>query len=251
MLKEERYDKILELLETNQYLSAQKLSKLLFVSLPTIRRDLAELQRRELIIRNHGGAKKYRDEHGVIPIDFRKTVNLKEKKDLCSVASSLINDGDVIFLDASTTILQMADFIEPKSTISIVTNSIPLSLLLHKKGIKTYCTGGELQQNSMCYAGSFAQDFITNFNFDKMFFSSRGVNDNGVITDTSLPETLLRKAVLKQTKESIFLCDSSKFSLSADYNLTELNNVSAIITNSKDIYSFVSSKFRGTIHQVK
>jgi DeoR/GlpR family transcriptional regulator of sugar metabolism len=75
MLKEERYDKILAILEEEQYISAAKLSKMLYVSLPTIRRDLAELGRRNQIIRSHGGAKKIHAEHTVAPLNFRKTVN--------------------------------------------------------------------------------------------------------------------------------------------------------------------------------
>ena len=57
MLKEERYDKIIEILEEEKYISVQELSKRLYVSLPTIRRDLTELQKRKLIIRSHAGAK--------------------------------------------------------------------------------------------------------------------------------------------------------------------------------------------------
>jgi len=72
MLKEERYDKILEILEEENYISAQTLSEKLFVSLPTIRRDLAHLHRRNLIIRSHGGAKKINSEHILMPLSFRK-----------------------------------------------------------------------------------------------------------------------------------------------------------------------------------
>lgn len=169
MLKDERYDKILEILEKDTYISAQKLSKMLNVSLPTIRRDLSELQRRELILRNHGGAKRLNTDHSVMPIDFRKTVNHKEKRQLCQAAANLIKDDDIIFLDSSTTVLQMADFIPQKSSIIVVTNSILLSTLLARRSITTFCTGGELQQNSMCYAGSFSEDFIKRFNFDKVF----------------------------------------------------------------------------------
>lgn len=243
MLKEERHDKILEILERDTYISAQKLSQLLYVSLPTIRRDLAELKQRELIIRSHGGAKRLNSEHSVEPIDFRKTVNHNIKRRLCQAAVTLIKDDDLIFLDASTTVLQMADFIPQKSSITVVTNSILLSTLLPKQGIRTFCTGGELQQNSMCYAGSFAEDFIKKFNFNKMFFSSHGVNDKQDIIDTSMSETLLRQVALNQSKKSVFLCDSSKFSLSASYNLTNLENVDYIITDRFDTENILDSNF--------
>ena len=114
MLKEERYDKILEILEKETYASAQKLSTMLYTSLPTIRRDLSELQKRGLIIRSHGGARKGNTERNVLPIDFRKTVNYSTKRELCKIASNLINNDDIIFIDASTTSFQIADFISDK-----------------------------------------------------------------------------------------------------------------------------------------
>ena len=102
MLKEERYEKILELLEGEQYLSAQALSQRLFVSLPTIRRDLSELQTRNQITRSHGGAKKTHSENIVAPLDFRKTVNASAKRALCAKAAELVQDNQIIFIDAST-----------------------------------------------------------------------------------------------------------------------------------------------------
>ena len=104
MLKEERYERILELLEGNQYLSAQQLSRQLFVSLPTIRRDLAELQQRKQVVRSHGGAKKVQGEHTVAPLNFRRTVNALSKRALCRAAAELVQDNEIIFIDSSTTI---------------------------------------------------------------------------------------------------------------------------------------------------
>ncbi len=242
MFKEERYNQILELLEKETYMSVEMLSKRLFVSLPTVRRDLAELQRRKLILRSHGGAKKLNDESSVTPLDFRKTVHYKEKRLLCQAAARFIQDNDILFLDASTTVLQMADFIVPQSAVTVVTNSILLSTLLSKKGIKVFCTGGEAQQNSMCYAGSFAESFVRSFNFDKVFFSSHGISPAHMIVDTSLQETLLRRAVLEQSKQSFFLCDTSKFFLSAAYNLAAISDIDYMITDDEGAASITCKK---------
>ncbi len=231
MLKDERYDKILEILEEETYTSAASLSKRLFVSLPTIRRDLSELQRKNLIIRSHGGAKKINSEHTVMPVDFRKTLNYSIKRKLCSEAAKLIKDNDIIFIDASTTAVHIAEYISTKKTVTVITNSIPLSLNLSKKGIKTFSTGGEIQEKSLGYAGSYAEDFVKNFNIDIMFFSSYGINNQGNIVDASLPETTLRKVVAKQSNKTVFLCDSSKFYMSAPYNVMSVEDVDCVITD--------------------
>ena len=235
MLKEERYERILELLEGEQYLSAQALSQRLFVSLPTIRRDLSELQMRKQIIRSHGGAKKTHSENIVAPLDFRKTVNASEKRALCSKAAELVQDNDIIFIDASTTTLQMAHFLGEKKNIIVLTNGIALATLLAKKGIKTYCTGGEIFENSMAHFGSFAEDFIRRFNIDILFFSCHGVNENGMLTDPSLPETQIRRVAIGQAKKTVFLCDKTKFNLSTPYNLVSIQSLDCIITDAQDI----------------
>ena len=238
MLKEERYDRILSILEKEQYISASKLSEMLYVSLPTIRRDLAELGRRNQIIRSHGGAKVIQQEHVVAPLDFRKTVNAVEKRALCRRAASMVQDYDIIFIDASTTTLQMADFLSEKKGIIVITNGIPLATQLIQKGIKTYCTGGEIFENSLAHFGSFAEEFIQRFNIDILFFSCHGVNEKGMLTDPSLPETQIRKVAINQSKKTVFLCDETKFSRSTPYNLVPVQTVDYIITNSATVKQY-------------
>lgn len=235
MLKEERQEKILQILEEENYITAVKLAKTLYASLPTIRRDLNELARKELIIRNHGGAKKIDSGKIVMPFEFRKTINYKEKRKLCERACSLIKDNSLIFIDGSTTTLQMTEYISASRQITVVTNSILVSTILTKKGVKNYLTGGEPQQNSMCYAGNFAENFIRQFNFNFAFFSCHGIDKNFNIVDTSLAETSLRRTLLTQTDKSVFLCDSSKFGATAPYNLTNLTELSLVITDKTDL----------------
>ena len=240
MIKEERYDKILALLEEEQYISAQRLSQQLFVSLPTIRRDLTELQRRNQIVRSHGGAKKIQGEHTVAPLNFRRTVNALSKRALCRAAAELVQDNDIIFIDSSTTTLQMADFLSEKKGISVITNGITLASALAQKGIKTYCTGGEIFENSLAHFGSFAEDFIQRFNIDTLFFSCHGVNQKGMLTDPSLPETQIRKVAIAQSRKTVFLCDETKFSLSTPYNLVSIDTLDCIITDTEKVYDYLS-----------
>ena len=247
MLKEERYDQILALLEQEQYISAQKLSQQLFVSLPTIRRDLAELQRRNQIVRSHGGAKKVQGEHTVAPLNFRRTVNAAPKRALCRAAAELVAEGDIIFIDSSTTTLQMADFLGEKKGITVITNGIPLATTLVKKGIKTYCTGGEIFENSLAHFGSFAEDFIRRFNIDTLFFSCHGVNEKGMLTDPSLPENQIRKVAIGQSKKTVFLCDETKFSLSTPYNLVSIDTLDCVITDTEKVYQYISGNSSGII----
>lgn len=242
MLKEERYDKILEILEEETYTHAQALSERLYVSMPTIRRDLSELSRRNLIVRSHGGAKKISTEHIVTPLNFRKSQNHAEKKRISKKASELIRDGDIIFIDASTTALHMGDFLDGKSKLTVITNGIPISIALAERGIKTYCTGGEIQKSSLGYAGSFAQLLVKSFNYDICFFSCCALSADGKISDTSLEENMIRSAAAQNSKKTVFLCDSSKHTLSAPYNLMDINEVDYIISDAGEVPGLNDSK---------
>lgn len=231
MLTDERYEKILKILDTEKYISSKELAKRLFVSMPTVRRDLAHLEASKQIVRSHGGARKVNDEYTVLPLGFRETVNHAEKRQLCEAAAKLIKDDSIIFLDGSTTVLQLAEFISPKQNVTVITNGIPILTVLTRRGIKTYSTGGELIESSMAYAGGFTEEFIRKFNIDTCFFSSHGVDKNGIIVDTSLPETQLRGALISQSVKSVFLCDKTKFDVTAPYNLMPVRDVDFVVTN--------------------
>lgn len=247
MLKDERYDKILSLLEEGQYISATALSKKLYVSLPTVRRDLAELQRKNLIVRSHGGAKRIHSEHVVAPLRYRQTVNANEKRMLCKEAAAMVRDNEIIFIDASTTTLQMADFLGEKKQITVITNGIPLATMLVQRGIKTYCTGGEIFENSLAHFGSFAEDFIRRFNIDTFFFSCHGISEKGMLTDPSLPETQIRRVAISQSKKRVFLCDETKFSRSTPYNLVPIHTVDCVITNTDTVYRYFQGEDRDKV----
>ncbi len=234
MLKEERYEEILNILEEEKYSTAAELARRLYVSLPTIRRDLAHLQQQNRIVRSHGGAKKIQSEQTVAPLDFRKALHSAAKRGICRAAAEWVRDGDTVFIDASTTALHLAGFLAGKKAISVVTNGLPQALLLREKGIHTYCTGGEMQESSQCCTGDFARDCIRHFNFDVMLFSSYGLRADGMIVDPSVPETALRQAVMAQSKKTVFLCDKTKFFLSAPCNVASLSAVDGLITDATE-----------------
>lgn len=247
MIKQERYDKILELINEKEYMSANELAKKLYVSMPTIRRDLAELHQKQLILRSHGGAKKIDIDHKVTPLDFRRSQNSTEKRRICEKAASLIKDNSIIFIDASTTAMQLVDFIGSRKSLTVITNGIPLASQLKNININAFCTGGEIENNSLALTGILACDFIRSFNIDLCFFSSYGVNNDGQIVDTSMNETMLRRTAIRHAKKSVFLCDSTKFGVSAPYNLTQLDEIDVVVTPFTDIDLFFGYNYKTTV----
>ena len=97
--------------------------------------------------------------------------------------------------------------------------------------MKSYSTGGLLLENSIAFVGSGAENFIRNFNADIFFFSSRGLSEDGVISDSSVDEANLRRVMMEHSKKRIFLCTSDKMGKRYMYNLCTLSDVDVIISD--------------------
>lgn len=228
----ERQEQILELLEQQKSISVTKLAKLLYVSQPTVRRDLSVLEQQGKVQRTHGGVVLRRSSDAEIPLMFREDQNHAAKRIIAKKASQLIHDGDVIFLDASSTASYLIPYLEKCKDIIVVTNSPKTSIRLGERKIKNYCTGGLLLMHSFAYVGSEAERFMESINADLFFFSSRGYTENGAITDSSEQEVAMKKAMLRSAQRSYYLCDSSKKGQKFAFNICSVKDIAGIIDES-------------------
>ena len=232
-MKNNRQQQILELLKQEQYLSVNELSQRLFFSKPTVRRDLAELEKSGLVFRSHGGVSLKSSPNSDAAFDLRNTLHTRQKAEIARKAAAMIEDGDVVFLDASTTALHMAKHLSDKHYITVITNSIQLPALLRGSNIPIYSTGGRLIPNSLAFGGPVAEQSIQHFHIDKFFFSSCALTEDGQILDFSEEETMLRKVLLKHADLSIFLCDSSKLGKNAVFHVANLSDVDMVICDTE------------------
>ena len=173
MFNIERQNEILSMLEKSGSMSVKELSQMLYVSPPTVRRDLDELQRHGRVIRTHGGVMLRETAEKEIPLVWREEQNNLSKKAIAKKAVSYIKNGDVLFLDASSTVSYLIELLRDFEDIIVITNSPKSSMRLGAANIKNYCTGGLLLNHSVAYVGSEAEKFVASFNADIFFFSSR------------------------------------------------------------------------------
>ena len=230
MFNIERQEEILKILEQNKSISVNKLSQLLYVSPPTIRRDLTELETQGKVHRTHGGVVLRQTAESEIPLMLREYQNNKSKEIIARKASEYIKDGDVIFLDASSTVAHLIPHLKRFNDVIVITNSPKTSMKLGESGIKNYCTGGLLLAHSIAYVGNETENFIANINADIFFFSSRGYMEDGYITDSSIEESSVKKAMIKNSDRSYYLCDSSKKNKRYVYNICNTKDITEIIT---------------------
>ena len=227
----ERHEKILEILKENGSVSVERLSQLLFVSLPTVRRDLAFLKEQNLIHRTFGGATLRNRSADEIPFELRDSEDADVKAIIAQNAAKHLGDDAVIFLDASSTVYRLLPYISKFKDITVITNSPKVCLGLAEQGISAYCTGGTLLTKSKAFVGEIAEAFVRKFNIATFFFSSQGITEDGMITDSSVVESEIRKVVMSQSGKNIFMCSSQKIGKKFAYNVAHISEVDAIISD--------------------
>lgn len=230
----EREEKILSLLSVNEVTSVEDIASKLFISKPTVRRDLDKLAKKGLITRTHGGAsllKNAADEK--IPFVLREQEQNNAKTIIAKKAVEFIEDGYTIMLDGSTSAFAIVPLLSEFKNLIIITNNAKASIALGQMGIKNICTGGHMINKSFTFVGEDAKRTIKNYNADVAFFSSRGLSANGYLSDNSIEENQVRRTMIKKSKKSVFLCDNSKFEKTYLNNLCHISEIDEIICNGK------------------
>lgn len=234
MLDIERQKQILSFLKENSGVKVSQLAKTFFVSEPTIRRDLNELEKQGKVKRTFGGVVLIDIQSKEIPLLLRAGENIPEKKLLAQKAVEHLHDGNIVFFDASSTVLQMIPLLSPAfKNITAVTNGMQTALELAKLNITTYCTGGKLLNTSGAFAGNDTDNYLRNVNADVMFASCRGFTD-GILSDSSIEEAYVRKIMIAQSRRSYFLIDSSKTGKKFFHTIASEHNVTSVITLSEE-----------------
>ena len=227
----ERHEQIISILKERNSVTVQYLAARLHVSLPTIRRDLVLLEQNNRIKRTFGGAVLSSMTTDEIPLNLRESEESEAKEIIAKRATAFIRDGQVLFFDASSTLLHIVKYLDRFRDLTIITNSPKMSLMLAESNIKSFCTGGELLEKSIAYVGRIAEDFVERFNADIFFFSCRGISEDGVLSDSSIAETDIRKKMMEYSQKSIYLCTSGKIGKKYMYNFCSASDVDEIICN--------------------
>ena len=230
MLKVERQEGILRILHEKQHASMDLLAKELFVSPATVRRDVLEMEASGLVKRRYGGVSLAEGgARQTESLDLRIRENREIKKKLARRAAALVHDGDTVLLDSSSTVLEMVPFLAEHKNITVVTNSLRTAEALQKARISVYCTGGFCGEDAATLSGSIAETSLRSFNTDLFFFSSRGISDRGMVSDSSDSSTQIRRVMMRQAQRSVLLCDSSKLGKKYLFSLCHVSDIDTVL----------------------
>jgi DeoR/GlpR family transcriptional regulator of sugar metabolism len=233
MYAEERRKKIYELLQSDQRVSVKKLSELLAVTEATLRTDLNAMEEEGLLTRTHGGAVITGEIKPEFNYSEREKSNRELKKRLAEQAAELVQNGDCILIDASSTVLELARILKNKHIrLIVVTNGINAAMELKENPeITVILLGGLLRMGSVAVEGHLGVSVLENININKMFTSANGFTIAEGLTDFNVYEVELKKAMVQSAAQVIALLDSSKLGKSSLAAFCETSDIDMLITN--------------------
>lgn len=240
MLNKEREQEIINILKvSNGFVTVKSLCDALFASESSIRRDLKSLEKQGLVKRTYGGAELVTNFSTIITFNQRTQQNVNAKRNIAKKAASLIKDGDIIFLDQSSTTFYLVNEIMNRSGLTIVTNNTEILIGFANSNLKVISSGGYLSsENRNCLIGGDARQTFENIYADIMFFSTKSITSDGIISDCSREEIVVREAMMKNSAKKVFLCDSTKFGIHSPYKQCELGDVDYFISEEDKAQEF-------------
>lgn len=226
---EGRQKDILALLYEKGRVSVAELSRTLYVSEMTVRRDLSEMEKGGYLKRYRGGAV-LKPSEGEMPVTERHFMNAEEKRALAARAAAYLSDGITVFLDSSSTCAYLLPHIARHKNVTLVTNSVKTLLAAAEAHLPTLLIGGEYYEQDMCLVGSQAEESVRALNVDVAFFTTAAYDgESGIISDFDLRQTAIRKLVLKNAGQSVFLFERYKCGKRMLYTLAHRDEVTVLV----------------------
>ena len=177
MLTLERQEEILEILNRNKSATVEELASELFVSGATIRRDLRSMEKQGLIKRSHGGAMPFKSSAEESAFAIREQENISAKRTIANLAVKLINNGDSVFLDSSSTVGLTVPLLNNFNYLSVTTTGLYNAMLLSQTNkVKIYIAGGQIQNHSNSIIGTDTLDYISRIHADVSLLSCSGLD---------------------------------------------------------------------------
>ena len=232
LLVAERHREIVAIVSAEKSVRVAGLARQFSVTEETIRRDLEKLEQEGKLLRSHGGAVSIRQGGNEAPYSEREIRSAAEKMAIAREALKLLEEGDTILIDASTTALQVARLL-PDISLTVLTNAMPVCVeLANRPRVRVICTGGNLSAASLSFTGPRAEQALTEYHVNRLFFSCTGVDLTHGLSDVNESQANLKKRMMAVADRTTLLVDRTKFGIKALKRFGHIADVHEIITNS-------------------
>jgi DeoR/GlpR family transcriptional regulator of sugar metabolism len=231
--QDERMRGVLRLLETRDSVHVTELAKLFSVSEVTIRSDLSALAGRGLVARVRGGVRPLHRGQSELGFDLRLRLEAGRKQAIAQSAAAMVEDGEAVALDSSTTAYYLALELRSKKELVVVTNGLLIAAALaDAPGINVLVTGGLLRLQAMSLVGELGSDVLRSTTINKGFLGARGLSLQRGLMDLNPEEVRIKHEMADACERVIGIFDCTKWHKTALLSFVPTDRVNAIVTDS-------------------
>lgn len=232
MIPEQRREFIYRYVHEKNIVSIKDLTELMDVSHMTIRRDIQILETEGKVVSINGGIRLNERLMLELAYEDKAALNHKIKKHIGQLAATMVEPGLTIYLDAGTTLLEIAHMIVARNlfNLTVVTNDYTIcNYLMDKPYIQLYHTGGLVDQRNHSSIGNIAAQFFNSVNIDIAFLSSSSWDIQRGLSTPHEGKAIVKKAVLQAARRRILACDSSKYGKYSMFHVCHTHEFTDII----------------------
>ena len=228
-----RMEHVLRLLETRDYVQVAELSQAFAVSEVTVRSDLTELARQGLVARIRGGVRALQHGQSEVGFDLRLRLEVDRKRAIARAAAAMVDEGEAVALDASTTAYYLALELRSKRELVVITNGLLVATALaDAPGITVLVTGGMLRMSAMSVVGDFGADVLRTTRINKGFLGARGLSLSRGLMDLNPDEVRIKQEMADACEQVYGIFDGTKWHRSALLAFVSVEELAGIITDS-------------------
>lgn len=232
-MKIERAQAIRQFLFSKGPSSIDTIAQAVGASIPTLRRDLAQLEQQGVVVRTHGGAR-LADQFDVeVAFEQREAHALLAKRAIGDLAYDMLQPGSSVFLDSGTTVLQLARRIRVNPVpLNVFTNCLPAAqMLIDVTGVKVTLLGGQLRKENSSVVGPLAEEMLDRLWFKQLFLGAGAIAEDGIISSVDESEARLNSVMMSRAEQRILLADTGKFGQRLTYKVAPLSDMHAVVTD--------------------
>ncbi len=232
MFPEERRQAILELVQQHGRVEVADLCSRFDVTGATIRADLQMLADQGLVVRTHGGALPFGAGLYELSLIRRRQLQTTQKARIAQEAATLINDGEAVFIDSSSTALAIVEHIRHRRDLTVVTNSLVVAQeLLGLPNVTVVMPGGTLHHDTVSLIDVSGLALLERYHVAKGFFGAHGLTIEDGLTDVSEAEAQVKRSLAGMCRQAVIVVDATKWGRAGVASFARVQDVHRVITD--------------------
>jgi DeoR family fructose operon transcriptional repressor len=202
------------------------------VTTETIRRDLSELQAKNLLRRVHGGAVPVERMNHEPMVDARDTVNAEQKLRIAQAAVAEVPERGSAIIDSGSTGQRLAQVFPVDRDVHVVTNSLISALTLTRRGLQNLTViGGAVRTNRLAMVDETTAAALRDMAIDVLFISCDGLSFTHGLTTPYREEHTLKRAMIESAQRVVALVDHSKFGNVQMFSFAQFDEIDVLVTD--------------------